>query len=195
MLLYVSQLSWYLAGAARRSRLGVLDESRLPLRVWPVDLDTNGHMNNGRYLTLMDYGRLDLVARNGLGRAVLKHRWQPVVAASMIRYRKPLRPFERYELCTRIACFDDKWFFLEQRFEAGGELAAQAFVRGTFRGRGVTVSTSRLLEVMGASVPSPPVPEAILRWQDAESAARRPCAAGRESGLTSDPSARSLPAP
>ena len=36
--------------------LGLLDTSELPGRVWPMDLDTNLHMNNGRYLSLMDLG-------------------------------------------------------------------------------------------------------------------------------------------
>src|SRR6185503_3961101 len=35
-------------------------ESNLSLRVWPNDLDLNIHVNNGRYLTLMDLGRMDL---------------------------------------------------------------------------------------------------------------------------------------
>ena len=33
------------------------------MRVWPNDLDTNAHMNNGRYLTLMDLGRFDLMTQ------------------------------------------------------------------------------------------------------------------------------------
>jgi len=43
-----------------------LNSSRLPLRVWPNDLDLFGHMNNGRYLTLMDLGRLQIVMKSGL---------------------------------------------------------------------------------------------------------------------------------
>ena len=40
--------------------------SCVELIVLPNDLDTNLHMNNGRYLTLMDLGRLDLFVRSGL---------------------------------------------------------------------------------------------------------------------------------
>ena len=45
-------------------------------------------MNNGRYLTLMDLGRADLVIRSGLWRAVLRHGWAPVVSAVKIRFRR-----------------------------------------------------------------------------------------------------------
>ena len=36
-------------------RIGILDTSRITLRVWPNDLDFNGHVNNGRFLTLADH--------------------------------------------------------------------------------------------------------------------------------------------
>ena len=41
----------------RKPRLGLLDTSVLILRVLPNDLDMNMHMNNGRYLSIMDLGR------------------------------------------------------------------------------------------------------------------------------------------
>ena len=40
-------------------------------RVWPTDLDVSLHMNNGRYLTLMDLGRLDLMLRTGVCTATM----------------------------------------------------------------------------------------------------------------------------
>lgn len=174
MLLYVMQLSWQLARSMARPRLGPLEESRIKMRVWPFDLDTNLHMNNGRYFTLMDYGRFDMVVRNGLGRAVLRHKWAPVVASSMIRYRRSLMPFESYELCTRIVCWDERWFYMEQRFERAGDVAAQAWLRGTFKQGRETVPMHRLLAAIGATVESPPMPAALQRWREAEDAARSP---------------------
>lgn len=50
------------------------DVSKVWFRVWPHDLDPSIHMNNGRYLALMDLGRLDLLIRSGLWRALLKNR-------------------------------------------------------------------------------------------------------------------------
>ena len=51
-------------------------------------------MNNGRYWSLMDLGRTDLMLRTGLWRAVLRHRWVPVVNAGAIRFRRELRLFQ-----------------------------------------------------------------------------------------------------
>ena len=61
-----------------RRSLDPLDESVLKFRVWPTDLDVNFHMNNGRYLTIMDLGRVDLMLRTGLGKMALNgsgRRW------------------------------------------------------------------------------------------------------------------------
>ncbi|TMH75049.1 MAG: acyl-CoA thioesterase, partial [Betaproteobacteria bacterium] len=42
--------------ALRAPRVTPGDTVELALRVLPTDLDLNGHMNNGRYLTLVDLG-------------------------------------------------------------------------------------------------------------------------------------------
>ena len=47
-------------------RKGLLEESRVAFRVLPNDCDVNLHMNNGRYLSFMDLGRVHLVAQVGL---------------------------------------------------------------------------------------------------------------------------------
>ncbi len=172
MLLYATQVAVTLARSLGHSRLGLFEEGRLALRVWPHDLDTNRHMNNGRYLTLMDLGRVDLVARDGLGALLLKHRWQPVVAAQTIRYRRSLLPFRRFELCSRTVCWDERSLYLEQRFESHGQLAARAFVRVMFKGPEGTVPPARIAGLLGERPQSPPMPEDLRRWRESEELAR-----------------------
>lgn len=55
--------------AVFREKLGPFDESKVNFRVLPNDLDLNFHMNNGRYLTLMDLGRIDYFVRCGIAKA------------------------------------------------------------------------------------------------------------------------------
>ena len=61
--------------------LGILDEDLIRMRVWPNDIDINLHMNNGRYLNIMDYGRMHLLARTRLLEHILRSRWMPMVGA------------------------------------------------------------------------------------------------------------------
>ncbi len=148
-----------------RSPLEALGSSVLAFRVWPNDLDVNVHMNNGRFLSVMDLGRFDLTFRTGLGKAMLRNRWQPLVGGVTIRYRRSLDPFEAYELHTRLLGWDAKWFLLEQRFmKRGGVLAAEGVVRALFRGREGNVPVAEVLRQMGYAGPDLEAPEAIRRW-------------------------------
>ena len=71
-------------------RIGTLETDVLNLRVLPNDVDFNLHLNNARYLSVMDYGRIHLLARAGLLTPILKARWAPVVGAVWITYRRSL---------------------------------------------------------------------------------------------------------
>ncbi len=134
----------------------LLETSRLSFRVWPTDLDLSLHMNNGRYLTLMDLGRLDLMVRTPLWRAVWKHGWTPVVATALIRFRRELRCFEPFVLETKIVDWSETDVVFEHRliFEQGpkaGEVAAYALIRAGLydrKARGY-VPVERLMELTG----------------------------------------------
>ena len=140
-------------------RRGLLDEATVRFRVWPNDLDTNLHMNNGRYLTLLDLGRLDLLLRNGAIRPVMREKWYPVLAGCEIRFRRPLNLFQRFEIRTRIVTWDAKWVYLEQRILRKGELAMHAYLKGVFVAKqGGSVPVTRLLELMGISQAPPAMP-------------------------------------
>lgn len=150
-----------------RPPLAPLGTSVLTFRVWPNDLDVNIHMNNGRFLSVMDLGRFDLSFRTRLGRAMLRNRWTPLVGGLSMRYRRSLAPFERYELHTRLLGWDAKWFFLEQRFlKKGGDLAAEGVVRALFRGKEGNVPVAEVLRQMGYEGPQPDLPEAVRRWAE-----------------------------
>jgi acyl-CoA thioesterase FadM len=161
-----------LINAARRGGLGLLEDSTVPLRVWPTDVDTQGHMNNGRYLSLMDLGRTDLAVRTGLLRLWVSHRWRPLVGGAWVRYRKPLAPLDRYTLHTRLACWDDKWLYYEHRFERHGEVYASAWVKGLVRGRAGNIRPAEMLAALGVFSPSPPLPPAVVTWNEADRLAR-----------------------
>lgn len=152
-----------------RTPMQPLDTSVLTFRVWPNDLDVNVHMNNGRFLSVMDLGRFDLTFRTGLGRAMLRNRWRGLVGGATIRFRRSLDPFERYELHTRLLGWDAKWFFLEQRFlKSEGDLAAEGLVRALFRGRDGNVPPAEVLHHMGHDGPPVDVPGWIQKWASGE---------------------------
>ena len=146
------------------SRLTTSDASHVRFRVWPTDLDPNIHMNNGRYATLMDLGRIDLMGRAGKLSALTEAKVYPVVTAQHILYRRALQPFERFTLSTRLIGADERFFFMEQRFLRGGpdgELAARGLVQALFvRRGGGRLPTSEVAELFGLDA-VPAVPNAV----------------------------------
>lgn len=153
----------------------ILLPSCLTLRVMPNDLDCHMHMNNGRYLTIMDLGRFDLILRTGFLKIMLQQKTVPVLASAKIRYRLPLSPFQQYTLQTRLVGWDKKWFYIEQRFivkfdHQKPEVAAIGLVKGCFLDRMTQspIESKTVLESINHTDPSPPLPQHVTDWQKAE---------------------------
>src|SRR5258708_26246381 len=87
-----------------RRPLGVLDDCVIAMRVWPNDLDLNMHMNSGRYLSMMDIGRVEILARTRLLRRGLTRRWRPLGGATLLRFRQSPLPLPRFTPPSRIPC-------------------------------------------------------------------------------------------
>jgi acyl-CoA thioesterase FadM len=156
--------------ARLRSRVDPLAETLLTFTVWPTDVDVLIHMNNGRYLTLMDLGRVDGVLRNGIWKALRSRRWYTVVASEAIRFRESLPLFERFELRTRTLGWDDKSFYIRQQFLVRGRVVAVGIVRVRFLKRsGGTLSATEVASALMPGVASPVLPDYIPTWRAAES--------------------------
>jgi acyl-CoA thioesterase FadM len=162
------RLIYTLVAARLRAPLAVLDTGRVPMRVWPGDLDVLLHMNNGRYLTIMDLGRVDFMIRSGLLGKLRQRGWYPVVAALSITYRRPMTLWQRFEMTTRIAGWDDRWVYLQQEFHSGGKLVAAAMVKGAFRGPDGAVPIAALIELAGFTGQPPQIPPAAASLADLE---------------------------
>ncbi len=163
MNLYL-RLLWLLWRLRSLQRRGLFEESRIAFCVWPTDCDLNLHMNNGRYLTFMDLGRVHLTAQSGLLREALRRRWMPVLAAAEITYIRSLKPFQRFDLVTRLLTWDEKYIYLEQAFDCDGKLCAQAYVKGVFLHKGARVPNAEVLQAIGYRDAPPPMSEALRQW-------------------------------
>lgn len=160
-----------------RPRLGIDETGVLHGRVWPTDLDFNVHVNNGRYLTMADLGRIDWFLRTGMLRAGLKNGWRPIIATGCVRFSRPLKPWQRYSLHSNLIGWDQKWAFMEHRFMAANrageqKLFASVVIKGAFQGRDGVVMPQQLMQAMGVELASPPVPQWVRDWQAGEDAWR-----------------------
>ena len=83
--------------------LAIEDELEREMRVMPNDLDLNGHMNNGRYMTLLDLMLIEYFARIGFLKVLMKNRWRPMSGGAVITYRRGLKPFQAYKIRFSLA--------------------------------------------------------------------------------------------
>lgn len=159
----------------RRGRtLSIWDTSRTAFRVNPLDLDVQRHMNNGRYLSLMDLGRMDLMIRSGFWQHISAQGWYPVVAGQTITYRRSLTLGQRFHLSTRVLGHDERWIYMEQVFRVGDTVYADAIVRARFlRWKGGSVDVSEVLEGAGPMPEHLVVPDWVERWNEESSAHSR----------------------
>ena len=168
-MIVLLRLVWALIRSQFKRKLDLLDESAVTMRVWPNDLDLNVHMNSGRYLSMMDIGRVEILGRTRLLRKVFGRGWRPIAAAATIRYRRSLLPFQRFTVRSRVVCWDDKWLYFRHAIETRGELCAIGYVRGLLRGKEGNVAPAQILELAGkGGTPSPPMPDEIAQWASAE---------------------------
>ena len=168
MNLYFRLLVALVAGALgrRRSVREVLVTSH---RVWPQDLDAFGHMNNGRYLQVMDVARAQWMVRSGVFGALLRHRWSAVLGGGMVRFRHALNLGQPYFIETELVGWDQRWWYLEHRFrDRAGRPVAAGISRAALRSRGRWVPTEDVVALIEPDIEVPKMPAYVRDWLENE---------------------------
>lgn len=126
------------------------------MRVLPTDLDLLMHVNNGVYFSLMDFGRWDMIFRNGVYDACKKRGWYSVVASETIKFRRSLKLWDKFTLQTQIKGHDEKNVFIQQKFICRGQLMATGLVRvRILKKSGGTVPTYDVFKAINESLKDP----------------------------------------
>ena len=118
---------------------------------------------------MMDLGRFDLVFRSGFLNTLWKHRLYPVVASQSIRYNKSIGLFQKFQIESRVLGWDNRFFYLQQRFVSKNQTYALAIVKAKFKKAGKGGMDPRdVAEICGESRQSPEVPGWVFDWTQAE---------------------------
>ncbi len=164
MNLWLRMLWLWMAGRTRPP-VPVLGPCRTPFRVSLFDLDVFRHMNNGRYFTIMDLARVDMMRRSGLMPRLTAAGFFPVVTASSMFFRKSLNWRDRFEIETEVVAWDEKSLVLTQRFFAGSAEVATGLIRARFlRRTGGSVPVSEIIALTGDELPHPPTEAWLESW-------------------------------
>ncbi len=120
-------------------------------RVNAFDLDLNFHMNNGRYFSIMDLGRFDIMLQSNTFWTIIKQGYYPVVSSQSIRFKKSLGPFVDFDVISQIESWDERNLYMKQQFIKNNTLYAEGFVKARFRQRGrkKSIPTKEIFEIIG----------------------------------------------
>lgn len=139
----------------------------LNFRVWLTEADFR-LFNNARYFSMMELGRLDMMLQTGVFKWAMRNKFLPLVASQTIRYKQPIKRFQKFQLKSRLRCWDEKYFYVEQTFFREGKLMAAGIAKACVLGKSGVVAPARFFTENGYSLPSPPTPEMISKWQESE---------------------------
>ena len=146
-------------GLISESKVDLLATTRVRLRVWPNDLDLNGHVNNGRYLALADIGRIHWFVRTGVLTVARRYKAFPIIGDAIAKFRQDLKMSQNFEIHTRLLGWDHKWGFLEHRFVRNDRVIGVVAIRGVFKGPAGALDPGVFLAGVAHSAPSPELPE------------------------------------
>lgn len=162
------RLFWILLFSRFRQPCDSLGPCLTPYRVWPTDLDVIGHVNNGKYFSMLDLARLDLMIRCNLWRKVRKQNWYPVVIAESMRFKRSLTLLQRFSIRTQVIAWNDKDIYLLQDFIYQQEIVAQGLIKARFLKKGGgTVIPQEVLELQAVPAAiSKELPDWIKQWDE-----------------------------
>ena len=96
--------------------------------------------------------------------AALKRGWVPITTAETITYKRAIKAFSFVTVQTKMLCWTEKRFYLEQVFLVGGELHARCVLEGMIRGPKGVLAPPEAFGELGYSEKSPPVPEEVAKF-------------------------------
>ncbi len=151
-----------------KKTISVNDEYRSKMRVLPNDLDLNFHMNNGRYLTLLDIARIEFLIRSGMDKVFYKQKLGGVTGGVHITFFKELNLFDQYYIKTKPIFWDEMWFYIEHEFIKDQMVMAHAVVKVTFTKKGKRVEPQSVLDQLDQKISKPEAPKYLIELIEGE---------------------------
>lgn len=168
MNLYL-RLIWAILRAWRTPRIVPGATITREFRVLPNDIDINGHMNNGRYLTVVDLMLIEYFVRTGFAQTMLKNSWKPMSGGSFVTYRKGLQPFQAYSLSFTLDAADAHWNYMRFEFrKRDGTLCAAGYMKGAVVGKQGLMTNAQSYQAAGHALDAKALPVHVAQWIQAE---------------------------
>lgn len=173
MNLYLRLLVTWLLARWWKPPIRLGDTIEMKMRVWPNDVDVNGHMNSGRTMTVTDLAMIEYVTRAGFLAVCLRNGWRPLMGGAIISFRHSLLPLRRFTLRMTMTCWDDRWSYMHFEFLQGGRTTAAGYLKGAIVGRKGIVHNDEARTAHGSELVSPAFPASVTAWVEADRGVRQ----------------------
>nr|WP_239480590.1 thioesterase family protein [Parashewanella hymeniacidonis] len=147
------------------SQIGFLETSKITFRVMPSDCDINFHLTNSRYAAFMDLARTYMLAEMRLLKKFIKLKWMPIVNATEFTYIRDIKPLEKFWIESKIVGWDEKYFYIEQRFLTARGLHCIVHIRGVFINKRHQVPIEEVVKAAGYENDKPELPPEVVKWK------------------------------
>lgn len=141
-------------------------------RVGFSDIDFNMHINNAKYMRYMERARWDQPVQTNVWDLMVKHKMNFIVAGIEVGYIRELRLFKKFKIETCYLGWDEKYFYLEQRFVVDGKIHAYGLVKAVYMKKGKLAAPADIAELLKINPVSEPLPQHMALWQKLTSAKR-----------------------
>ncbi|PWY87434.1 hypothetical protein BO70DRAFT_427379 [Aspergillus heteromorphus CBS 117.55] len=107
----------------------VITTSSSPL----LEIDYNLHKSNATYFTDLDINRVHLIAtlfKNQLALGFMGGDLGIALGSTACVFKREIKPYQRYEIHTRVLCWDEKWLYFVSHFVKVGGKGSVVFEAG-----------------------------------------------------------------
>ncbi len=146
----------------RRPFMNAINRS---FRVGLTDIDFNMHINNSRYMVFMERARWDHPVQTGTWDVMLKEKLNFIVAGIEMGYIREIRLGKKFHVESRYLGWDEKYFYLEQRFIADNKIHAYGMVKAVFLQDGKKALPEDAAKVLGIRQAPHALPEHMELWK------------------------------
>jgi acyl-CoA thioesterase FadM len=151
-----------------KKRIRYPEEHIISYRVWFTEADLSA-MNASQVLMITEMARLSMVIRCGVFRKLIQYKWMPVMAASNIKFIKPIKRFQKFTVRSLMIGYDEKfWYMKHQLYNSKNELAAVILVKACYVCKAKVVPAVELLNLLNEPITSLPIPKYIQTYIEFE---------------------------
>jgi acyl-CoA thioesterase FadM len=136
------------------------------------DIDSFGHMNNAAYLVHCELARWQLTAATGILDFAVREKAAFIVGMIATRFKREIKPLQRFEIHSQVVDFDDKWMSILHEFRApkSGNILAMTVCRAVLKQQGGILPPAAMFEALGLDLgaggtPRPEVKD-VLEWTE-----------------------------